>query len=118
MFKLASDVSADQTTEITRMQKMLASLTLGAARASDRRRRPHRSPSALTHLMNSMHVNPYARIPSRIVACRDAPLAAALVMAGACAQSTASHDQRRRRRPIAAAAAPSPDPRVGLKAGL
>jgi uncharacterized protein (DUF305 family) len=30
VFKLASDVSADQTTEIARMQKMLASLMLGA----------------------------------------------------------------------------------------
>ena len=31
VFKLASDVSADQTTEIARMQKMLASFTLGAS---------------------------------------------------------------------------------------
>jgi uncharacterized protein (DUF305 family) len=30
VFKLASDVSADQTSEIVRMQKMLAALTLGA----------------------------------------------------------------------------------------
>jgi uncharacterized protein (DUF305 family) len=30
VFKLASDVSADQTTEIARMRKMLATLTLGA----------------------------------------------------------------------------------------
>jgi len=30
VFKLASDVSADQTTEIARMQKMLATLMLGA----------------------------------------------------------------------------------------
>jgi uncharacterized protein (DUF305 family) len=30
VFKLASDVSADQTTEIARMRKMLAALTLGA----------------------------------------------------------------------------------------
>jgi uncharacterized protein (DUF305 family) len=30
VFKLASDVSADQTTEIARMQKMLASLMMGA----------------------------------------------------------------------------------------
>ena len=30
VFKLASDVSADQTTEIARMRKMLANLTLGA----------------------------------------------------------------------------------------
>jgi len=29
VFKLASDVSADQTTEIARMRKMLAALTLG-----------------------------------------------------------------------------------------
>jgi uncharacterized protein (DUF305 family) len=32
VFKLASDVEADQTSEITRMRKMLASLTLGADR--------------------------------------------------------------------------------------
>ena len=31
VYKLASDVSADQTSEITRMQKMLASLTSGAS---------------------------------------------------------------------------------------
>ena len=31
VFKLASDVSADQTTEIERMQKMLASMIFGAA---------------------------------------------------------------------------------------
>jgi uncharacterized protein (DUF305 family) len=31
VYKLASDVSADQTSEITRMQKMLASLTPGAS---------------------------------------------------------------------------------------
>jgi uncharacterized protein (DUF305 family) len=30
VFKLASDVSADQTTEIARMQKMLAAVTIGA----------------------------------------------------------------------------------------
>jgi uncharacterized protein (DUF305 family) len=30
VYKLASDVSADQTSEIVRMQKMLAALTLGA----------------------------------------------------------------------------------------
>jgi uncharacterized protein (DUF305 family) len=30
VFKIASDVSADQTTEIARMQKMLASLIFGA----------------------------------------------------------------------------------------
>ena len=30
VFKLASDVSADQTTEIERMQKMLASMIFGA----------------------------------------------------------------------------------------
>ena len=30
VFKLASDVSADQTTEIARMQKMLAAVMLGA----------------------------------------------------------------------------------------
>jgi len=30
VFKLASDVSADQTTEIARMQKMLAAATIGA----------------------------------------------------------------------------------------
>jgi uncharacterized protein (DUF305 family) len=32
VFKLASDVEADQTSEIARMRKMLASLTLGADR--------------------------------------------------------------------------------------
>ena len=31
VFKLASDISADQTTEIERMQKMLASTIFGAA---------------------------------------------------------------------------------------
>ena len=31
VYKLASDVSADQTSEITRMKKMLASLTPGAS---------------------------------------------------------------------------------------
>jgi uncharacterized protein (DUF305 family) len=31
VYKLASDVSADQTSEITRMQKMLASLTPGSS---------------------------------------------------------------------------------------
>ena len=31
VFKLASDVSADQTTEIARMQKMLAAVTMGAS---------------------------------------------------------------------------------------
>jgi uncharacterized protein (DUF305 family) len=31
VFKLASDVSADQTTEIERMQKMLASVIFGAS---------------------------------------------------------------------------------------
>ena len=30
VFKLASDISADQTTEIERMQKMLASIIFGA----------------------------------------------------------------------------------------
>jgi len=30
VFKLASDISADQTTEIERMQKMLASVIFGA----------------------------------------------------------------------------------------
>jgi uncharacterized protein (DUF305 family) len=32
VFKLASDVSADQTTEIARMQKMLAAVMLDAGR--------------------------------------------------------------------------------------
>jgi uncharacterized protein (DUF305 family) len=31
VFKFASDVNVDQSTEITRMQKMLASLTLGVS---------------------------------------------------------------------------------------
>ena len=30
VFKLASDINADQTTEIERMQKMLASMIFGA----------------------------------------------------------------------------------------
>jgi uncharacterized protein (DUF305 family) len=30
VYKLASDISADQTTEIERMQKMLASMIFGA----------------------------------------------------------------------------------------
>src|SRR3982750_3758343 len=45
------------------------------------------------------------------------PVAAALVMAGACAQSTATTTTGAAPAPMSAAA-PSPDPRIGLKAGL
>jgi hypothetical protein len=45
------------------------------------------------------------------------PVAAALVMAGACAQSTATTTTSAAAAPMSAAA-PSPDPRIGLKAGL
>ena len=45
------------------------------------------------------------------------PVAAALVMAGACAQSTATTTKGAAPAPMSAAA-PSPDPRIGLKAGL
>ena len=73
--------------------------------------RPH------SHILMNTTTSIVPRIRRAAWRSTTAPLAAALVMAGACAQSTASTTTSAPT-PIAAAAAPSPDPRLSLKPGL
>ena len=129
-FKFASDVSADQTTEIERMEKMLAHRRRSGAPVI----RPpapllihsHPERSFAHETSTSLHRRSGARWIAFPLA--SLSLAVALQSAG-CASSTATSGAAMPAAPAPAAPAapghagpadrpPSPDPRVGLKAGL
>ena len=136
IFKFSSDIVADQSTEIDRMQKMLEGSPSGGRKPAMIARS---APCVPAHVWNGIQLMTFESLVRRLGTRRIAlPLFALSLGSGCCTRPGAPHLRRerpgpsprhrlrrpRRRQtpaapamPVLPTAPPSPDPRVGLAAG-